>query len=577
MTSIKRIKTVRERFAATDAQREQAALIAKSADRDRLLLLFYELPFVGLAVTSPSSKRWLQVNDYMCDMLGYSREELLGLAWTETTHPDDLANNLALFKRLLAGEFDAFTFDKRFVRKDGRIVDTTTAVRCVRHADGNVETVVIMVQDITERKLREGVTGRLAAIVESSQDAIMSRSLDGRVESWNAGAERLLGYSAAEIIGRDISIIVPPNLENEFQVNTDLLHQGGIVPPYETVRLAKDGRIVEVSLSASAIVDSLGRTTGVAIIMRDIHERKLAEEALRQSEARFRSLTGLSSDNYWEQDDQYRFTLFSGTGSERIKEFGHDLLGKQRWEQDFVNMSAADWSAHIAMLDARQPFRDMELCRLVESGKKVWIGVSGEPVFDSSGIFKGYRGVGKDITERKEGEEHIHYLANHDALTCLPNRSMFSDVLNLALKNARRTSRALAVLFIDLDRFKIINDTLGHEAGDQLLQEMGRRLTETMRANDVVARLGGDEFVVLVQEAGELSQVEAVARKILAAVIKPMNIRGERCEVTASIGISMYPAHAGDEQSLMKNADIAMYRAKEEGKNTYRFYAGQAA
>jgi diguanylate cyclase (GGDEF)-like protein len=301
--------------------------------------------------------------------------------------------------------------------------------------------------------------------------------------------------------------------------------------------------------------------------------RKQAEVVVRESEERFRSLTELSSDLYWEQDDQYRFISFSGTGSGRAKELGLDFVGKTRWEQGYLNMSAVDWSTHMAILDARQPFHDLELCRLDQAGKKVWIGVSGEPVFDASGVFKGYRGVGKDITARKQDEEQIHYLANHDSLTSLPNRAMFSEVLNLGLESAQRYNRTFAVLFIDLDRFKIINDTLGHEAGDKLLQEMGRRLTQTVRSSDFVARLGGDEFVVLVQAVSDPKQVEAVARKILSALIKPIVIREQECRVTASIGICMYPTDARDEQSLMKNADIAMYRAKDEGKNTYQFYS----
>ena len=128
------------------------------------------------------------------------------------------------------------------------------------------------------------------------------------------------------------------------------------------------------------------------------------------------------------------------------------------------------------------------------------------------------------------------------------------------------------MLFIDLDGFKAINDTLGHEAGDKLLQEMGTRLADTVRSGDVVARLGGDEFVVLVQEVGEAKQVEPVARKILSALAKPMFIQGQEYGVTASIGVCMYPSDAQDDQALMKNADSAMYRAKEEGKNTCKFY-----
>jgi diguanylate cyclase (GGDEF)-like protein/PAS domain S-box-containing protein len=302
-------------------------------------------------------------------------------------------------------------------------------------------------------------------------------------------------------------------------------------------------------------------------------QRKQAEEVVHQSEERFRSLTVLSSDMYWEQDDQFRFISMSGIGSKRVNVKTFPMIGKKRWEQNYINMSADRWTEHIALLEAHQPFRDMELCRVDETGDKLWISVSGEPVFDVSGAFKGYRGVGKDISERKQDEERIHYLANHDALTSLPNRTMFNEVLNLAIQNARRYNRNFAVLFIDLDRFKIINDTLGHEAGDKLLKEMGSRLTQTVRSSDVVARLGGDEFVVLVQEVSEAKQVEAVARKILSALVQPMVMQGQECRVTASIGICMYPSEAQDEQGLMKNADIAMYRAKEDGKNNYKFYS----
>jgi diguanylate cyclase (GGDEF)-like protein len=150
---------------------------------------------------------------------------------------------------------------------------------------------------------------------------------------------------------------------------------------------------------------------------------------------------------------------------------------------------------------------------------------------------------------------------------------MFSEALNMTIQSAQRHNRKFALLFIDLDRFKAINDTLGHEAGDKLLQEMGTRIKDTVRTSDVVARLGGDEFVVLVPEVGEPDQLETVARKILSTLIKPMVISGQECRVSASIGICMYPADAQTEQSLMKNADIAMYRAKEAGKNTCKFYS----
>jgi len=176
-------------------------------------------------------------------------------------------------------------------------------------------------------------------------------------------------------------------------------------------------------------------------------------------------------------------------------------------------------------------------------------------------------------SERKLAEERVQHMATHDGLTSLPNRLMFSRLLNHAIQSASRYGHRFAVLFIDLDRFKIVNDTLGHEAGDELLREVSLRLIGVLRASDVVARLGGDEFVIMVQEVSDPEQVASVARKILSAIIEPVVVRGQECRVTGSVGICMYPAGAQEEHSLMKNADIAMYHAKEQGKNNFQFFS----
>jgi diguanylate cyclase (GGDEF)-like protein len=178
--------------------------------------------------------------------------------------------------------------------------------------------------------------------------------------------------------------------------------------------------------------------------------------------------------------------------------------------------------------------------------------------------------------EKASADERIKYLATHDGLTDLPNRATFNHLLHLSIESARRLDRSFAVLFIDIDRFKVINDSLGHDAGDALLVETGNRLRRCLRAGDVVARLGGDEFVVILEHASEAKQIVAAARKILSVVGQPLQLCGLECRATASIGIAVFPNDGDDEMTLTKNADMAMYRAKEEGKNGFRFFIRQS-
>jgi diguanylate cyclase (GGDEF)-like protein/PAS domain S-box-containing protein len=564
-----------------------------------------------------TSMRYIDVNDAACRALGYSREELLALGPQDifSRSREELAE---LYDRMLAGNLAAPTVEGVYRCKDGSQLPIEAYPRAVRSAAGDV--IVSVARDIRERKreqallrLEHTVTRSLAEAETAAAAVQAATRAVCETEGWECGRYLRVDERAGVLRCVEAWGIQTEPIQRFLESSRSVTYAPGAGlagrvwqsgQPLWLADVGKDPRarqasiIRDVGLHGAIFVPVMaeGKTIGVlAFNSREVREpderllealrvigsqigqfvqRKQAEDVVRASEERFRGLSALSSDMFWEQDEQYRFTSFTGVGAGKLPQGRIDaILGKKRWEQDYVNMSADDWAGHIATLDARKAFRDLELCRLDASGNKVWFSVSGEPVFDASGAFKGYSGVGKDITERKLDEERIQYLANHDALTALPNRAMFTEVLNLAIENARRYRRSFAVLFIDLDRFKVINDTLGHEAGDRLLQEMGARLAKTVRSSDVVARLGGDEFVVLVQEVGEAKQVEAVARKILSAVIKPLSIGGQECRVTASIGICMYPSEAQDEQALMKNADIAMYRAKEEGKNTYKFYS----
>jgi diguanylate cyclase (GGDEF)-like protein/PAS domain S-box-containing protein len=301
-----------------------------------------------------------------------------------------------------------------------------------------------------------------------------------------------------------------------------------------------------------------------------------SQAKLEESEARFRSLTELSSDWYWEQDENYRFVRFEGTGSD-IDGPSNANLGQARWDIPAPNLTEQDWARHRAVLDARQPFRDFELQRKAADGQATWFLISGLPIFDAQGCFRGYRGIGRDITERKRTEAKIQHLAFFDALTGLPNRRMLLDRLLTAQAASGRYQQRGALLFIDLDNFKDLNDTQGHDVGDQLLKQVAQRLTACVREIDTVARLGGDEFVVMLEELdateeGAAAQAEAVGKKVLSGLNQPYHLASGEHHSTPSLGVTLFFAQQESVDELLKRADLAMYQAKSAGRNTLRFY-----
>jgi diguanylate cyclase (GGDEF)-like protein/PAS domain S-box-containing protein len=312
---------------------------------------------------------------------------------------------------------------------------------------------------------------------------------------------------------------------------------------------------------------------------RDRLESRVRErtEALCLSEGRLSSLVSLSSDWIWEQDEELRFTYFSEGLKSATGVDPRTLLGKRRLLNTVYDVPpdvAADYERRLA---TRQPFRDLVYCLATPDGRGMYISVSGEPIFDADGRFRGYRGVGRDVTHQRLAEQQVLRLARYDALTGLPNRNMFGDELERTLAKARRQGTAFALFFIDLDRFKNINDSLGHGAGDQLLKVMAGRLRGLLRESDLVARLGGDEFVVLLDGSVEVAALAHVARRALAAIAEPVLIETRSFQVTGSIGISLYPDDGDNAATLLKNADAAMYLAKDQGKNTFQFYTAELA
>ena len=307
-------------------------------------------------------------------------------------------------------------------------------------------------------------------------------------------------------------------------------------------------------------------------------------EALRQSEARWRSLTHLSSDWYWEQDEQLRFVRLDGRSSNQVGIQDDSFYGRTLWELDNTFVDDKLWREHRAQLQAHEVFHNFEIQRRKPSGEWMWVSVSGEPIFDKQGQFAGYRGIGRDITAQKRAEAEIQRLAFYDELTGLPNRRLLMDRLERAVTQSARKGTHGALLFLDLDNFKGINDTLGHEWGDRLLTLVAQRITASVRASDTVARLGGDEFVLVLQglQPGPTEaavEAELVAQKVLQELSRPYTLEDAVLYSTPSIGITLFRNQDPSVHELLKRADLAMYQAKAQGRNTLCFFdpAMQAA
>ena len=350
----------------------------------------------------------------------------------------------------------------------------------------------------------------------------------------------------------------------------DYVAQGAVAAaPAVYWRTARDGSTLEVR-TATLPDGSLVRT------FTDVSDYVRVEKKLRESELRFRSLSDLSSDWYWEHDAQGHFVQLAGDLSVNGIPL-NDVMGRTRWEIGALNMTEDDWAMHRAVLHAHQPFRDLELLRERPDGSMHWISVSGVPVFHANGALRGYQGVGRDITERKQAESQIERLAFYDVLTELPNRRLLMDRLHRATLAAVRSQAHGALLFIDLDNFKDLNDTLGHDTGDHLLQQVAHRLRACVRESDTVARFGGDEFVVLLEGlSADVHQATAeaalVANHVVATLDMPYALDALSHHTTLSMGIALFGQQVCSVEELLKHADLAMYQAKAAGRNAVRFF-----
>jgi diguanylate cyclase (GGDEF)-like protein/PAS domain S-box-containing protein len=403
---------------------------------------------------------------------------------------------------------------------------------------------------------------RLASIVAGTDDAIIAKTTEGMIVDWNRGAEQLYGYSADEAIGRPVAMLFPRDIAAKEMQLTEGAVRGEHVEHYETRRLCKDGSVVEVSLTLSPFRDAQGTIVGISSIARDLTARKRAEAVVHRAQ-----LLDLAHDaiivrdpaesrvTYWnrEAEEIYGYSaeeargkitheLLETTGTEQIEAIDAALEESGRWHGE-LRHTRKD-GGHIVVSSRQALQRDEH----------------GEPV----AIIE----LNSDVTERKRFEDQLVHLADHDPLTGLPNRRRLDTDLQSHADYVARYGVQGALLVLDLDHFKYVNDSLGHNAGDELIAKVGTLLRDRLRTTDTLARLGGDEFAVLLPRAGA-DEAQKVADDLLATVREHAVIWADEKvhRSTTSIGIALFGVDGATGEEVLASADLAMYDAKEEGRD----------
>jgi diguanylate cyclase (GGDEF)-like protein/PAS domain S-box-containing protein len=444
---------------------------------------------------------------------------------------------------------------------DGTRVDVLAASSFLRDHHGTPEGVVYVASDYTERRraeqaLRES-EHRYRTLFENAYDLVYTHDLNGRLTSINPAGERITGYSREELLGKSIQdLVVSEHLQHGLEQTRRKLDGETESTFYELDILARDGRRVSLELS-SRLIRRDGVPVGVQGIARDVTERKA-------SEARYRLLFERNLAGVYRTGTDGRI-LDCNEACARI--FGYESREEFLAEDatDFY-FDATERERLVQRLRDQKQMSNCEVRLRKRDGSAIW-------VLENMNLLENdiLEGTIIDVTDRKHALEQMEYQAYHDALTGLPNRLLFRDRVGIALAHAKRNGRASVVMFLDLDQFKHVNDTLGHTVGDRLLQVIGARVATCVRAEDTVARMGGDEFTILLADVPDRKGAIAAAQKVLEAIRHPVMIDEHELFVTTSIGMAMFPDDGEDVESLLKNADRAMYRAKEAGRDNYQF------
>ena len=486
---------------------------------------------------------------------------------------------------------DAYEDEQRIMRTGESVVDklerevlpngevrwvSTTKVP-IFNAERVITGIVGVSRDVSERKQTEEEIRqseeKYRNILETIEEGYFESDEKGCLTFVNDALCNLLGYSRDELIGMNYSRYSDEENANKiFQLFLEVFqtNQTNRLSKWEVIRKDGEHRIHESSVSPKR--DKAGEPIGFRGIVRDTTEQKRADAALRESEYKFRTLLESMSEGLLQVDDSDCIRFVNSRFCEMVGYSSDELMGTD-WSRLMFDDDECNSVKQINNRRSEGISNNYELCVKKKSGEILWVIVGGAPILDAEGVVTGSMGVFTDITERKLTEDRLIHDAFHDGLTGLANRTLFTEHLQLTIERAKRDPNELfAVLFLDFDRFKVVNDSLGHAEGDNLLKQIARRLEDALRGSDLVARLGGDEFTILLNKISDTSVPLRVAERIQKKLQVPFELGGGDIFTSASIGIALSTSGHERAEDMLRDADIAMYRAKAIGRAKHQVF-----
>jgi diguanylate cyclase (GGDEF)-like protein/PAS domain S-box-containing protein len=523
-------------------------------------------------MTDPSKNRMLYVSPAYEKIWGRRCADLYEnpTAWLEAIHPDDRerVRQAALTKQISG----AYNEEYRIVRPDGTKRWIQDRAFPILDDTGKPYRITGIAEDITERKLAEDQTRQLSSAVEQTADSVIITDAHGVIQYINSACQSVTGYSPEETIGNNPRLLKSGQHPPEFYQRLWETITRGEVFRERFINRRKDGSLYHEEKTITPLKDARGEITHFVSTGKDITQRVEAEKTLRESNELLERIFDSTHFCLAYLDRDFNFIRVNRAYGKTCGYPPEYFPGKNHFR---LYPHRENEAIFRRVVQTGEPFttiaKPFEFPDHPEWGVTYWDWTL-HPLKDDAGNVEAVLFVLLDVTERRRTEEQLNALAYYDALTGLPNRQQLYDHLQWAMKEAAGRERLVAILFLDLDRFKNINDTLGHDVGDALLKEVAARLRTSVRPGDIISRLGGDEFTIVLANVAHLDDATRVAQKLLDHFLPPFRIAGRDLFVSPSIGITLYPFDGNNAEDLIKNADIAMYHAKELGRNNFQFY-----